>query len=92
MIKEKLKWEGEMKYILFFLGMRLFIFNKFFPELREGILGDILITAIMIFAILNLIIQKRKISKKSDSESQEISAEERSSGVQYEFGGIKKIS
>lgn len=52
-----------MKYILFFLGMGLFIFNKFFLDLWEGILGDILITAIMVFAIINLMIQ-RKMSKK----------------------------
>ncbi|EDR97454.1 hypothetical protein ABMC10_05670 [Anaerostipes caccae] len=68
MIKEKLKWEGEMKYILFFLGMGLFIFNKFFPELREGILGDFLITAIMVFAIINLMIQRKKSKKDIDNE------------------------
>ena len=68
MIKEKLRWEGKMKYILLLLGIGLFIFNKFFPESREGILGDILITAIMIFAILNLIIQKKKNKKDIDSE------------------------
>lgn len=53
-----------MKYILLLLGIGLFIFNKFFPELREGILGDILITAIMIFAILNLIITEEKEQKR----------------------------
>ncbi len=61
--KREVKMGGEMKYILFFLGMGLFIFNKFFPELREGILGDFLITAIMVFAIINLMIQRKKSKK-----------------------------
>lgn len=63
MIKEKLIWEGKMKYILFFLGMGLFIFNKFFPELWEGILGGIVISAIMVFAIINLMIHRKKNKK-----------------------------
>lgn len=49
-----------MSVILFFLGIAMFVLNNFFPELGGGIINDILITALMILAIINLIQNKKK--------------------------------
>lgn len=51
-----------MRDIMFFLGIGVFIIEIFFPELRGGILNNILAISIMVIAVI-LIVQSRKDKK-----------------------------